>query len=187
MDRLPYAAHTTASFSIQRRISTAHPVQTSAPTGLFLIPSKFAMVSQDKSFPNAHAKIILPDVFSHVTFPLRHSRHTKQVTVESKQWLFHGGHLSENSRRAFHGLKAGPLTSMCYANAAYPQLRVCCDFINWLFHLDDVSDEMNDQGTTDMASDIMNTLYHPTSYQPVTRVGVMTREYVSCAVIIESN
>jgi hypothetical protein len=33
-------------------------------------------------------------------------------------------------RRSFHGLKAGLLTSMCYPDAGYPQLRVCCDFMN---------------------------------------------------------
>ena len=126
--------------------------------------------------PSAPSKILIPDLVSHCDFPLRTNRHRKQATVECKQWLFRGGNLSERKRNAFHGLKAGLLTSMCYAKAGYPQLRVCCDFMNWLFHLDNISDDMTDRGTVRTAVDIMNALYHPHSYNPTYRVGKMTTE-----------
>ena len=90
--------------------------------------------------PSAPSKILIPDLVSHCDFPLRTNRHRKQATVECKQWLFRGGNLSDRKRNAFHGLKAGLLTSMCYAKAGYPQLRVCCDFMNLLFALDEISD-----------------------------------------------
>ena len=122
------------------------------------------------------SKIVIPDLVSHCDFPLRNSRHRKQATVECKQWLFRGGNLSERKRNAFHGLKAGLLTSMCYPNAAYPQLRVCCDFMNWLFHLDDLSDVMTDRGTVHTSIDIMNALYFPDTYTPVSNCGRLTRE-----------
>lgn len=121
-------------------------------------------------------KIIIPDLVSHCTFPVRCNRHHKQASVESKQWLFHGGNLDEKRRNAFHGLKAGYLTSMCYPNAGFPQLRVCCDFMNYLFHLDNISDDMNDQGTLGTAVQVLNVLYHPNQSRPATRVGRMTKE-----------
>lgn len=65
---------------------------------------------------------------------------------------------------------------MCYPYAECDQLRVCCDFMNYLFHLDDLSDDMDNRGTTFVADDIMNTLYHPNSYAPKLRVGRMTEE-----------
>jgi Terpene synthase family 2, C-terminal metal binding len=57
-------------------------------------------------------------------------------------------------------------------------LRVCCDFMNYLFHMDDLSDDMDKVGNVGMCNDVMNSLYHPYSYEPVTRLGKMTAEYV---------
>ena len=133
-------------------------------------------ISVTRPSSSAPSKILIPDLVSHCTFPLRNNRHRKQATVECKRWLFRGGNLSQKKRDAFHGLKAGQLTAMCYPNAAFPQLRVCCDFMNWLFHLDNISDDMNDRGTTSTGLDIMNTLWVPERYRPVTRVGKMTKE-----------
>ena len=133
--------------------------------------------------PSAPSKILIPDLVSHCDFPLRTNRHRKQATVECKQWLFRGGNLSERKRNAFHGLKAGLLTSMCYAKAGYPQLRVCCDFMNWLFHMDNISDDMNNRGTAITGIDVMNAFWLPDKYMPVTRVGKMAKEYVFCFMV----
>jgi hypothetical protein len=79
----------------------------------------------------APTKIILPDLVSHCSFDIKINRHRKQATAASKKWLFYGDtSLTLKKRRSFHGLKAGLLTSMCYPDAGYPQLRVCCDFMN---------------------------------------------------------
>lgn len=131
--------------------------------------------------PSAPSKILIPDLVSHCDFPLRTNRHRKQATVECKQWLFRGGNLSDRKRNAFHGLKAGLLTSMCYAKAGYPQLRVCCDFMNWLFHMDNISDDMNNRGTAITGIDVMNAFWLPDKHMPVTRVGKMAKEYVFCS------
>src|ERR1700691_1307344 len=77
----------------------------------------------------APTKIILPDLVSHCTFDIKVNRHRKQAGSASKRCLFRGDNLTLKKRRSFHGLKAGLLTSMCYPDAGYPQLRVCCDFM----------------------------------------------------------
>lgn len=143
-------------------------------------------------------KIILPDLVSHCAFPIKVNRHRKQAGAASKKWLFRGDNLTLKKRRAFHGLKAGLLTSMCYPDAGYPQLRVCCDFMNCkcmatrnvrhiysmdsirvadLFHLDNLSDDMDTTGTQSTADVVMNSLYHPNTYYSSSRVGRMTKEY----------
>lgn len=122
-------------------------------------------------------KIVIPDLVSHCDFPLRMNKHEQRATIECKQWLFRGGNLNQKIQGRFHGLKAGLLTSMCYPYAPYHELRVCCDFMNWLFHLDNISDDMTDRGTVRTAVDIMNTLYHPYSYRPLSRVGKLTNDY----------
>ena len=65
---------------------------------------------------------------------------------------------------------------MCYPYAGFDRLRVCCDFMNYLFHLDDLSDDMTHLGTRSVADDVMNTLYSPNAYESSTRVSTLTRE-----------
>lgn len=124
-------------------------------------------------------KIVLPDLVSHCTFKLRVNRHRKQVTTETKKWLFRDGNLLGKKREAYHGLKAGLLTSMCYPDSGYYQLRVVNDFMTYLFHLDNLSDDMDNRGTRTTADEVLNSLYHPHTWQSSARVGKMTREYVS--------
>ncbi|KAG1761096.1 isoprenoid synthase domain-containing protein [Suillus occidentalis] len=122
-------------------------------------------------------KFILPDLVSHCNFKLRMNRHHKQATAESKQWLFHGDNFNQKSRKAIHGLKAGQLTSMCYPDAGYPQLRVCCDFMNYLFHLDNLSDDMDKAGTKNIANVVLNSLHHPYDYYSPARLNKMTKDF----------
>ncbi|KAF4618910.1 hypothetical protein D9613_010112 [Agrocybe pediades] len=122
-------------------------------------------------------KILLPDLVSHCTFKLRINRHRKQVTTETKKWLFKDGNLMGKKRAAYHGLKCGLLTSMCYPDAGYGQLRVVNDFLTYLFHLDNLSDDMDNVGTLTTADEVLNSLYHPYTYRSSARVGKMTRDF----------
>ncbi|KAF4583483.1 Sesquiterpene synthase 2 [Pleurotus pulmonarius] len=122
------------------------------------------------------SKIVIPDLVSHCTFELRVNRHRKIASAQSKRWLFRGDNLTGKKRDAYHGLKAGLLTSMCYPNAGFPQLRVCCDFMNYLFHLDNLSDDMDNRGTKSTADVVLNALYNPKMHQ-TKRVGKMTKDY----------
>ena len=128
------------------------------------------------------SKIVIPDLVSHCTFELRVNRHRKIASAQSKRWLFRGDNLTGKKRDAYHGLKAGLLTSMCYPNAGAPQLRVCCDFMNYLFHLDNLSDDMDNRGTKSTADVVLNALYNPKMRQ-TKRVGKMTKEYVFTLIV----
>lgn len=122
-------------------------------------------------------KFIIPDLVSHCSFTLRVNRHRKQTTTETKKWLFKDGNLLGQKREAYHGLKAGLLTSMCYPDAACPQLRVCNDFLTYLFHLDNLSDDMDNRGTLTVADEVLNSLYHPHTWRSTARVGKMARDF----------
>ncbi|KAG8216688.1 isoprenoid synthase domain-containing protein [Butyriboletus roseoflavus] len=128
---------------------------------------------------SAPAIVLLPDLVSHCKFDLHTNRNHKLVSVESKRWIFNGDHdLDQAARRAFHGLKAGKLAAMTYPNAGYPQLRACSDFLSWLFHLDDLSDDMDDRGIDKVANVVMNSIYHPHTYRSPARLNRMTKESV---------
>ncbi|KIY47372.1 terpenoid synthase [Fistulina hepatica ATCC 64428] len=125
----------------------------------------------------ASIKIILPDLVSHCKFDIRISRFRKLITSETKRWLFYGDNRLTGKRRdAFHGLNAGLLTAMCYPDAGYSQLRVCNDFLTYLFHLDNLSDDMDNNSTTTTADVVLNTLYHPHTYHTPARVGKLAKD-----------
>lgn len=45
-----------------------------------------------------------------------------------------------------------------------------------LFHLDNLSDDMDIRGTQATADVVMNALYHPNAKNSASRVGIMTKE-----------
>jgi hypothetical protein len=70
------------------------------------------------------------------------------------------------------------LTCACYPLVPLHKLRVCCDFMNWLFHLDDLSDDMDDKSTDTIGNEVMTTYHHPDTYEPKTHVGKLTKRFV---------
>jgi len=64
------------------------------------------------------------------------------------------------------GLQAGELTAYCYNNCTSGRLRVVCDFMNYLFHLDDVSDGYLALDTEGLANWVMNAFEWPDAYRP---------------------
>jgi len=45
----------------------------------------------------------------------------------------------------------------------------------WYFHLDDLSDDMDDKGTVAIADEVMTTYRQPHNYKPKTHVGKLTK------------
>jgi hypothetical protein len=52
--------------------------------------------------------------------------------------------------------------------------------MNFLFHIDDLSDDMDNKGASGIADEVMTALYHPTAFQEsARRLGKITRRYTS--------
>lgn len=80
------------------------------------------------------------------------------------------------------------LTSFCLelACACYPlvplrKLRVCADYVNWLWHMDDISDDMDERSTVAIENEVMPVYYHPDTYNPKTDVGKLAKRFVASA------
>jgi hypothetical protein len=125
--------------------------------------------------PPVPTKVVIPNLALSCGLILRFNRHGKRVGNASNSWLFRGSKMNKTTRDEFNGLKCGLLASACYPDAAYPQLLVACDFMNYLFHLDDLSDDMDTLGTTSTADMIMNTLHHPFTFCTTSRLGKLVR------------
>ena len=115
---------------------------------------------------------ILPDLVGHCNFPLFYHPHGDAVAAESVRWLDNGcPELSLKARKALYGLQAGELTAFCYPYCSTERLRVVSDFMNYLFHLDNISDGMMRKGTEELADTVMNALWFPDRYMPTESPG----------------
>ncbi|KAI0070951.1 terpenoid synthase [Panus rudis PR-1116 ss-1] len=111
---------------------------------------------------------ILPDLVGHCTFPLTYHPAIERVNALSNNWLASFcPDFTPKQRAALHGLSAGRLTAFCYPySVTEERLQVVSDFMNFLFHLDNISDGMLGKGTEQLASVVMNALWFPDSYIP---------------------
>ena len=144
---------------------------------------------------------VIPDLISYCALDLRVHEESPRAVWESKAWMLDGSSISrnENALNAFHGLKAGgpfsngpfpcvchsefavciELTCTCYPLAPLHRLRVCCDIMNWLWHLDDLSDKMDDKSTIAIKNEITAIYNNPDTCDPKTDVGKLTKRFES--------
>ncbi|KAF9237783.1 isoprenoid synthase domain-containing protein [Melanogaster broomeanus] len=89
------------------------------------------------------ASFVLPDSVTDCPYPLRINPHHHDVARASEQWLLEGAQLVEPHVTKFMGLKAGRLCAFSYPNADASHLRVCTDYLNWFFDMDDWLEEFH--------------------------------------------
>ncbi len=116
-----------------------------------------------------------PDFISPVPYPLRCHAQEKEVSRESEEWLINLANFSEKQLSKFRGLNGGLLSCMCYIECSFDEARVCADYMNYLFTLDDWTDEFDTTGTRGIAECVMNTLYHPYTYHSDTVAHRLTK------------
>ncbi|KAF5375454.1 hypothetical protein D9757_009969 [Collybiopsis confluens] len=86
------------------------------------------------------------------------------IAAESALWLDKAcPELNEKRRTAVYSLKGGVLTAYCYASPEISdyRLRIVADYINYLFHLDNISDGMLKNETVHLSETVMNALNFP--------------------------
>ncbi|KAG2061081.1 terpenoid synthase [Suillus hirtellus] len=124
-------------------------------------------------------RFILPDLISDCHYPLRLNPDCHPVSRTSEQWLLDGAHLAEHRVTKFMGLHAGELTAACYPDADAFHLRVCSDFLNWLFNMDDWLDEFDVDGTWGMRECCISAFRDPINFQTEKLAGKMCKSYFS--------
>ncbi|EIM89671.1 terpenoid synthase, partial [Stereum hirsutum FP-91666 SS1] len=110
---------------------------------------------------------MLPDLVSHCNFPLTYHPAGDQEAAASLAWMLSFvPHFTPKKVAAMNGLQAGELTAYCYHDCPAERLRVVDDFMNYLFHLDNISDGMMAKNTTQLANWVMNAFEWPDKFQP---------------------
>ncbi|KAG2369007.1 isoprenoid synthase domain-containing protein [Suillus spraguei] len=125
------------------------------------------------------ARFILPDLVGDCPYPLRLNPYCYPVSRASEQWLLHGAHLADPKVTQFMGLHAGELAAACYPDADAFHLRVCSDFMNWLFNVDDLLDEFDVDGTWGMRECCISAIRDPINFQTEKLAGKMCKSFFS--------
>jgi hypothetical protein len=121
---------------------------------------------------------VLPDLVIDSHYPLRLNPHCYPVSRASEQWLLNGARLVEPKITKLMGLHAGELTAACYPDADAFHLRVCSDFLNWLFNMDDWLDEFDVDGTREMRECYIAAFRDPVNFQTDKLGGKMCKSCV---------
>ncbi|TFK73275.1 terpenoid synthase [Pluteus cervinus] len=122
-------------------------------------------------------KFILPDLVSHCTYPLRNNPYCYPISRSSEEWFLEVANHDSRQQAAFLKLKAGELTASCYPNADPFHLRVCIDFMNFLFNLDDWLDEFCVKDTNAMAKCCLAAMRKPSTYKTSKKAGILTKSF----------
>lgn len=121
--------------------------------------------------------LLLPNLASHCPFTVRFNPHQEGIYAQTKGWFFDGNDsLLEKQCETFNGLNSTLLASVCYPDAGRHQMRILSDFLAYLFLLDVLSDEFDTCDTASFAAEVLNSFYHPTTFESPSQVAHMTKE-----------
>ncbi|KAF8483210.1 terpenoid synthase [Gautieria morchelliformis] len=122
--------------------------------------------------PN-HSTFQLPDLTSHCQFTLTCHPNGGIIGKASAEWYQNGcSDFTDKKRKDLIGLKADVLAGYVYHDTDDEHLRVVCDFMNFIFLLDDVSDGLLTKDTKVLAHIVSNALQNPHSYRRILANGM---------------
>ncbi|KAI8980145.1 terpenoid synthase [Trametes punicea] len=122
-------------------------------------------------------RFVLPDLVSHCPYLRRSNSDGVPVARASESWLLSEANFAPERQTAFLGLRAGELTAACYPDADADHLQVASDFMNFLFTLDDWSDEFNAEDTHGLAGCVMRALGDPLGFETDKAAGKLAKSF----------
>ncbi|KZT54879.1 terpenoid synthase [Calocera cornea HHB12733] len=107
--------------------------------------------------------VVIPDLVNMAPFKFLINPLDPVTSPASDRWLEAPGTLTTKKMRiAQKGLNAGLLGSMCWPDLQDKErLQVCADFVNYLFHLDDLTDEMDAKNANSVREAVIDVLDKP--------------------------
>lgn len=91
----------------------------------------------------AQSSFILPDLFSICTFAASVNPHYKDAGAESAAWIDKFNVFAGQKRAFFVKSNSELLVAHAYPYAGYEEFRTVCDFMNILFVVDDLCDDLS--------------------------------------------
>lgn len=120
---------------------------------------------------------VLPDLFALSTpFKDATNPHWARASAESRDWVNGYNAFTDLRRRAFflQG-QSELLVSHAYPYAEYEEFRTCCDLVNLLFVIDEVSDQQSGKDARITGEVFLNVMRNPT-WDDGSKLAAMSRE-----------
>ena len=130
------------------------------------------------------ASFVLPNLHAVCPFKAGTNPHYIKASTESSQWISSFKIFSEEKLAFFKKSGAELLCSHVYYYTGYEQLRTCCDFVNLLFTIDEISDDQDERGATHTGRVFIESL-RDADFDDGSILCKMTKEYVFRLVLAE--
>ena len=118
---------------------------------------------------------ILPDLLAACPLVGSTNPHYARAARESSAWIDSYNIFTDRKRAFFLQGSNELLVSHTYPYAGYEQFRTCCDFVNLLFVVDEVSDDQDGKGARSTGETFLNVMNDP-SWDDGSALAQMTRE-----------
>lgn len=127
---------------------------------------------------NSATHFFLPDLFKVCPLPLGGANeHYAVGAAESRAWIDAFDMFADKKRAEFIQGCNELLVSRTYPYVGKEEFRTCCDFVNLLFVVDEVSDEQNGVEARKTGETFLNVMRDP-SWDDGSKLAQITREYV---------
>ncbi|KAI9060972.1 terpenoid synthase [Trametes sanguinea] len=118
----------------------------------------------------------LPDLLAVCPLVGSTNPYYEQAAAESSAWVKSFNILSERKLAFLLQGSSELLVSHAYPYAPYEQFRTCCDFVNLLFVVDEVSDDQNGKDARRTGEVFLNVMRYP-DWDDGSALAQMTREF----------
>ncbi|KDQ61287.1 hypothetical protein JAAARDRAFT_191378 [Jaapia argillacea MUCL 33604] len=126
--------------------------------------------------PSLPLKFRIPDFISYSGMKVKVNRHYKRAAADSERWIVDNANIGGSKLRHLRGSKGGLLAAMCYPSCDYTGLRLASDFMCYLFHLDDMTDGLSENGQS-VHEEIVGAVHQPSSAKASKKACKLTTEY----------
>lgn len=131
------------------------PLRQRKSSSLSLPAFFFLFTMANLKLPNS---FVIPDFLTMLNFPFGKNPHLKEAGAESAAWFNAYNIFKDRTKAEFIQSCTELLTSYFYPTANYDQFRLCCDFMNIAFLVDEVFDNADGEEAAHLADVYINAL-----------------------------
>ncbi|KAL0574886.1 Sesquiterpene synthase 10 [Marasmius crinis-equi] len=121
-------------------------------------------------------QFLLPDLLAICTLKGSINPHYRDAGSASSAWIDSYDVFTDRKRADFVQSCAELLVAYTYPYAEYEQFRTCCDFVNLLFVLDEISDEQDGKDAAATANIFLQAMRDP-EYHSSSKIALITKDF----------
>ena len=118
---------------------------------------------------------VLPDLLAIVKWKSAFNPHHEEAAAASSKWTLNFGFFSGKKLEFFREGGSELLCSYVYYYAGLEELRTACDFVNWLFTVDEITDDQDGEGARKTGEVLLKAFKDP-EFDDGSRLCKMTKE-----------